>query len=448
MAVRKIVIPLEITPISAEVLPVVRHLFAPEQVELTLVAVAQRPEMPIVSDVHLTGLPPTVYTARLATDEEWDAYCRELKDKLNATAQQLRAAGYRVVVALRTGEKIYELARFVENGRFDLLAMATYGRKGLSRLVYGSVAEQLLRLVSVPMLLARYQASAAGKPVMDLQPASSLAHEPPLLIAVATEDAPHPQPAVVFARILAHALQARLQVLVTAGGRAGAAPSQQVMRQVQSLFEQVAVQPEFIPLAGSTDEVVSQHLAQSSANLLVVGALQDRPTGDAAEIGITAHRVVQNAPMSVLVLKGEQTAVTRMLVCVGMDVFPLMEVAFPMARALGATLQLLHSVPAPTDAPPKMLTPGDPVLDALLSQDAQLAQLLQETRSKLQEFDLAPESLQVWQGDALTTILQAAQAGNYDLLVIGSHIDARSFPGSLADSLVRLAPASVLVVRN
>lgn len=159
MAVRKIVIPVEITPISVEILPVVRHLFAPEAVELTLVAVAQRPEMPIVSDVHLTGLPPTVYTARLATDEEWDAYCRELKEKLNATAQELRNAGYRVLTVLRTGEKIHEFARFVENGHFDLLAMATYGRKGLSRLVYGSVAEQLLRLVTVPMLLMRHHAS-------------------------------------------------------------------------------------------------------------------------------------------------------------------------------------------------------------------------------------------------------------------------------------------------
>jgi nucleotide-binding universal stress UspA family protein len=412
------------------------------------VAVAQRPEMPIVSDVHLTGLPPTVYTARLATDEEWDAYCHELKDKLNATAQTLRAAGYKVVVALRTGEKIYELARFVENGRFDLLAMATYGRKGLSRLVYGSVAEQLLRLVSVPMLLVRYQASAAGKPVAEMQPVTSLAHEPPLLIAVTTEDAPHPQPAVVFARTLAQALHARLQVLVAAGDRAGAPPSQQVIRQVQSLFKNVAAQPEVIPLVGSTDEVVGQHLAQSNANLLVVGALQERNSGDVAEIGITAQRVVQHAPMSVLMIKGEQTAVTRMLVCVGIDVFPLLEIAFPMARALGATLQLLHSVPTPADTSPKMLASHDPTLGALLAQDAQLAKLLQETRSRLQEFGLAPDALQVWQGDALQTILQAAQAGNHDLLVIGSHIDARSFPGSLADSVVRLAPTSVLVVRN
>jgi nucleotide-binding universal stress UspA family protein len=298
------------------------------------------------------------------------------------------------------------------------------------------------------MLLVRYQPSATGKPVMDAQPVLSLAHEPPLLIAVATEDAPHPQPAVVFARTLAQGLQARLQVLVTAGDRAGTAPSQQVMRQVQSLFKNVSDQPDFIPLAGSADEVVGQHLTQSNANLLVMGALQEQKTDDVAKIGITAQRIVQNAPMSVLVLKGEQTAVTRMLVCVGLDVFPLLEMAFPMARALGATLQLLHSVPAPEDTPPQMLAPHDPALGALLTQDAQLAKLLQETRSRLQEFGLAPAALQVWQGDALQTILQAAQAGNYDLLVIGSHIDARSFPGSLADSVVRLAPTSVLVVRN
>ena len=56
--------------------------------------------------------------------------------------------------------------------------------------------------------------------------------------------------------------------------------------------------------------------------------------------------------------------------------------------------------------------------------------------------------MQVWRGDALNTILQLTNEQQYDLLVLGSHIDARSFPGSLADAIVQEAPTSVLVVRN
>jgi nucleotide-binding universal stress UspA family protein len=37
----------------------------------------------------------------------------------------------------------------------DLVAMTTHGRSGISRLIFGSVAEQVLRHVSVPVLLVR-----------------------------------------------------------------------------------------------------------------------------------------------------------------------------------------------------------------------------------------------------------------------------------------------------
>ena len=65
--------------------------------------------------------------------------------------------GYRVEVAILEGEIIQAIADFVNAHNFDVLAMATFGRKGLDRLLNGSIAEALLRRVAAPMLLIRHQ---------------------------------------------------------------------------------------------------------------------------------------------------------------------------------------------------------------------------------------------------------------------------------------------------
>lgn len=71
---------------------------------------------------------------------------------------QLSAEGFKVssqVLAGRAGEAISE---FANNNQVDLIALATHGRSGISRLVFGSVADRLIRSASVPILLVRPKA--------------------------------------------------------------------------------------------------------------------------------------------------------------------------------------------------------------------------------------------------------------------------------------------------
>jgi nucleotide-binding universal stress UspA family protein len=445
MTAKRIVIPLEITPISAEIIPVIQRLFPPDQVALTLVTVAQRMETPVVTDVYITGLPPAVYATRMVDDEEWEAYCQELKQKLQAAAQELRNANYTVTTMLLTGEKVYEIAQFVEEGNFDLLAMATYGRSGLSRLIYGSIAEQLLRLVSVPMLLLRHQPSQTEAAELATQPQASQSDV--MSIAVATDGTAHTQQAIQVAVALAQALHAPLQVLVTVRGRTGAAHGQEVMNAVQKQLQEVEPRPAFIPLVGPPNEVLGRHLERHPVDLLVLGAFQDRGAGGAADIGLTAQRVVQYAPRSVLMLKGWQTNLTRVLACIDIDDTMVIELAIQFSTALGAQLELLYVVPAAPSTVPHELAPDDLALDLAMAQEKRLAPFLQDMLIRLTNRGQGRDALHIWQGDPLKTILHLAKTGHYDLLVIGSRTDARSFSGSLAESIVRLAPRSVLLVR-
>lgn len=81
------------------------------------------------------------------------AYARG-EAELEAVAERLRAAGIRVQthVALGMSAAAAILAAAGEQ-RADLVVMSTHGRSGLGRVLYGSVADEVLRGSDVPVLL-------------------------------------------------------------------------------------------------------------------------------------------------------------------------------------------------------------------------------------------------------------------------------------------------------
>ncbi|OGO39762.1 MAG: hypothetical protein A2147_00200 [Chloroflexi bacterium RBG_16_57_8] len=93
---------------------------------------------------------------------KWEVLERMNEESRNAAQQYLgRIAGETsyegveiqpVVVMGKTAETICE---FAEKNGFDLIIMATHGRSGVKRLVWGSVADKVLRSSCVPVLLVR-----------------------------------------------------------------------------------------------------------------------------------------------------------------------------------------------------------------------------------------------------------------------------------------------------
>lgn len=151
---RRILIPLNISEISPEILPVVRRLFDTAEVELILLGVTQRPGSYVAADACIPDAPHTAYTIP-CTDDEWKIYRQKFEVDLKHLAETLRQEGYRVHTLVRIGDPVEQIVATVEKGAYDLLAMATRGRTGLTRLVLGSVAESVLRQVTIPMLLIR-----------------------------------------------------------------------------------------------------------------------------------------------------------------------------------------------------------------------------------------------------------------------------------------------------
>lgn len=73
---------------------------------------------------------------------------------LEHAAAQLQAAGISPVdkILERESPASKAILRHARDGRFDLIIMGTHGRKGVSRLVLGSVAESVLRDAPCPVL--------------------------------------------------------------------------------------------------------------------------------------------------------------------------------------------------------------------------------------------------------------------------------------------------------
>lgn len=61
----------------------------------------------------------------------------------------------RVETHLLQGLAVDEICRVAEKQGFDLIVMGTQGRRGLSHLLMGSVAERVLRLAPCPVLTVR-----------------------------------------------------------------------------------------------------------------------------------------------------------------------------------------------------------------------------------------------------------------------------------------------------
>jgi nucleotide-binding universal stress UspA family protein len=135
---KRILVPLDGSSLAEAVLPQVQELAKALGAELFLVRAAVAHVFP--------GADPS--------EEEIDVV-RKAEEYVTEVAGRLRDAGIPIHTAVRYGEAAEEILEHIRDNAVDLVAMSTHGRSGLSRLVLGSVAEQVVRHAPVPVLLMR-----------------------------------------------------------------------------------------------------------------------------------------------------------------------------------------------------------------------------------------------------------------------------------------------------
>ena len=147
---KRVLVPLDGSMLAEDVLPLLTQIAGPLDLELTLLRV-------------LVPIPPVVVEgSRYVTVEDTAASVDAAFRYLAPIAAALEATGVRVTTEVRSGEPVTEILDAAKKTHADLIAMTTHGRTGLGRLIFGSVAEAVLRQSNVPVFLVRGPKTAAA----------------------------------------------------------------------------------------------------------------------------------------------------------------------------------------------------------------------------------------------------------------------------------------------
>ena len=127
---------------------------AGEAVMKFLMEIAGPLDMTVMLLHVLEPIPPAGGDGTVVIDDV-DARRREAEEYLAPIAAMLRSQGVDTTWAVRYGRAADEILAAAKDNGADLIAMATHGRTGLGRLLFGSVAEAVLRRAPVPVFMIR-----------------------------------------------------------------------------------------------------------------------------------------------------------------------------------------------------------------------------------------------------------------------------------------------------
>jgi nucleotide-binding universal stress UspA family protein len=83
-------------------------------------------------------------------------------DYLKQVASRVKPEGVKVETEVIMGNVTKSLADYATKNGADLIIIATHGRSGVSRWVWGSVADRILRSACVPVLMVRAPGCVPG----------------------------------------------------------------------------------------------------------------------------------------------------------------------------------------------------------------------------------------------------------------------------------------------
>jgi nucleotide-binding universal stress UspA family protein len=148
----RILVPLDGTPRSQQALPYAQSLaMSPATIILLEVLPDPEPERGLRGNITLPAEAVGQRQAAAATDA--------LEKVAARIRQETPAAG--VEVAVIAGGSADQILRVARARRTDLIVIATYSRSPVSRLVLGSVTDQVVRAADTPVLVVRPQDAAA-----------------------------------------------------------------------------------------------------------------------------------------------------------------------------------------------------------------------------------------------------------------------------------------------
>jgi nucleotide-binding universal stress UspA family protein len=262
----------------------------------------------VLSDASILMMTGGVDYVSMSTIYE-DAHT-EAREKLDQISGRLEAIPHRNYV--RHGQVWENLDGIVQDEKIDLIVLGTHGRTGLGKLLLGSVAEDILRHASCPVLTVGPKVSGRARlpefqgPRHDLAPLELELRQ----IVFATNFAPNSALVAQQAISLAEEFRARLTLMhviedyTQLGSRPG--PIEDGIRRLHDLIPKNSVlqyAPETLLEFGSAADCILKAASEREADMIVLGARDCEEVGTTHFPWSTAHHVIANAMCPVLTIR-------------------------------------------------------------------------------------------------------------------------------------------------
>jgi nucleotide-binding universal stress UspA family protein len=141
IAFRKILFPVDLSEVSPLVVPFVRDAAARYEAEVHIVFVSR--DMAGYAGLYVPHVYIHEFQERVAEGGE-----KKLAEFVSEHFADLSAHS-----AILQGDPAEEILKYASNEKMDLIIIATHGRKGIDRIIFGSVAEQVVKTSPVPVLV-------------------------------------------------------------------------------------------------------------------------------------------------------------------------------------------------------------------------------------------------------------------------------------------------------
>ena len=139
--IKKILFPLDLTENSSKILPYVLSVSEKYNSQIYLLHVVQ--------DLNKWG---KLYVPHPSMDKFQEEAIKNAKKAMDKICENQLQSCPNFQKRVVSGDTVDEILKIIESESIDLLIMGTHGRKGLEHVIFGSVAENVVKKSPVPVL--------------------------------------------------------------------------------------------------------------------------------------------------------------------------------------------------------------------------------------------------------------------------------------------------------
>jgi nucleotide-binding universal stress UspA family protein len=228
-------------------------------------------------------------------------------------------------------------------------------------------------------------------------------------------------------------------------------PLLEAIRQTQHAFMAQGVNVEILSKYGDPIPEIEKRAAEGNYDLIVIGG-EAKPSGQISVLSQKAYEIIEMLLRPVLVVPVSRPEIRRILICSGGGTYieAAVKLVIELAPQLGASVTLFTALP---EAPVVVSDRSEPDVNvsALLTSDSALGHNLR-TEKEMIEAAGVPTEVRVRSGLVDAEIATEIEAGDYDLVVLGSKPSRDVFSayllGNMTRRLVNWVPRPVLVVAS